>query len=118
MGPGMSRSEDDSDETDPSIVERVRIHSAKVRPSPVSDLKVPLSEVWSNRAPPPIPPKATESEPEEEIGPTTLPQPGYWDSPLLTPPDPRCGNCQLENPPESRYCAKCGLPLEPPPRMS
>lgn len=36
-------------------------------------------------------------------------------TPLIDPPDPVCWHCQHRNPPGSRYCASCALPLEPPP---
>jgi hypothetical protein len=36
-------------------------------------------------------------------------------TPLINPPDTVCWNCQSENPPGSRYCARCAVPLEPPP---
>lgn len=36
-------------------------------------------------------------------------------TPLVTPPDLNCWHCQYENRPGSRYCARCGLPLEAPP---
>ena len=36
-------------------------------------------------------------------------------TPLINPPDPTCWNCQFQNEPGSRYCARCAVPLEPPP---
>jgi hypothetical protein len=36
-------------------------------------------------------------------------------TPLIDPPNPVCWHCQYENPPGSRYCAHCALPLVPPP---
>ncbi len=36
-------------------------------------------------------------------------------TPLINPPERVCWHCHFENPPGSRYCVQCGLPLEPPP---
>jgi len=36
-------------------------------------------------------------------------------APLINPPDPTCWHCHFQNPPGSRYCASCAVPLEPPP---
>lgn len=105
-----------TNEAEPSISERVQRYSGKTRPSPVGDIKVPLSEVWSNRTPAPVPPGVSEGEAGPERNQASAGRSGYWDSPLLSPPDPHCWNCQLENSPASRYCARCGLPLEPPPQ--
>lgn len=97
----------------PAIAERVRNYSPVSRPSPVRDISVPISEVWSEGA-------------RVEVGDDEA---GYLDSrfagvdpgsvarasPLVNPPDPICWHCQFENAAASRYCARCGLPLEPPP---
>ena len=42
----------------------------------------------------------------------------YAGPPLINPPDPVCWHCSFENPPGSRYCSRCAVPLEPPPRSS
>lgn len=102
------------EDNDPSIAQRVQEYAPTVRASPVSDITVPMSEVWSNRMEKPAETTSGASaaggeEGGEDQGPRP---PGYWDSPLVSPPDPTCWNCKFENPPASRYCAKCGLPLE------
>ncbi len=105
----------DPDENDPSVAERVQGYSGKARPSPVGDITVPASEVWGNRASASGAAGATGGETAAGVDQPSTGQPGYWDSPMLSPPDSHCWSCQFENPPASRYCAKCGLPLEPPP---
>jgi hypothetical protein len=42
----------------------------------------------------------------------------YAGTPLINPPDPVCWHCTFENPPGSRYCSRCAVPLEPPPPSS
>jgi hypothetical protein len=103
------------DDGNPSIALRVAEYHAGPRGSPVSDITVPNSEIWSNRAEiAKVPPGAQAGQ----VGTTDTDEPrapGYWDAPLISPPEPRCWNCKFENPPASRYCGKCGLPLEAPP---
>jgi hypothetical protein len=41
----------------------------------------------------------------------------YIGAPMVDPPSPRCWHCQFENPPGSRYCTRCAMPLEPPPHV-
>jgi hypothetical protein len=108
------RRKDSGDEVG-SVAKRVAEYQAVPRGSPVFNATVPLSEVWSNRAddPAPTPPEALgPAEGDTDAGARA---PGYWDAPLINPPEPTCWNCKFENPPASRYCAKCGLPLEPSP---
>ena len=103
-----------ADEENPSIAGRVGQYSAKSRPSPVTDITVPASEVWSEG-----PPRSGESDPSAGTAAIAVGAPGnqpmYWDTPMVNPPNPVCWHCAFGNGPGSRYCAKCGLPLEPPP---
>ncbi len=104
-----------SDRELPSIAERVREYTPRSGPSQVGPTVVPVSEVWSEYAPPKqttgweygVDPAATGSEQPRA--------PGVSTEPLVNPPEPICWHCKFENGPASRYCAKCGLPLEPPP---
>lgn len=41
-----------------------------------------------------------------------------FSAPLINPPTPTCWHCQYQNSPGSRYCARCAVPLEPPPPPS
>jgi hypothetical protein len=109
------------DEEVGTIAERVREYHGVPGPSPSLNITVPVSEVWSNRSAPPGPAPVQDERKSDGPGETEagggIPKgPGYWDSPLLNPPETLCWNCQFQNPPASRYCARCGLPLQPPPR--
>ncbi len=96
-------------DNDVSVAQRVDEYAPGARGSPVSSITIPASEAWSNRADAPPPGASGGSAAEGPKG------PGYWDAPLISPPNPTCWNCKFDNPPASRYCAKCGLPLEAPP---
>ena len=97
-----------------SIAKRVSDYPRRVSPSPPGGVVMPPSEAWGNRARG-TPPVGVVTAPTSGTEPAEVNGPGYWDSPLVSPPDPTCWNCKFENPAASRYCAKCGLPLEPSP---
>lgn len=100
---------------DPSIAQRVAEYSPTVRGSPVSDITIPAAAAWNSRTDGPtgVPSgTADNGSPDGEIAPGTRPLP-YWNTPILDPPPSGCWSCKFENPPGSRYCGKCGLPLQP-----
>ncbi|MGA9044264.1 MAG: thermopsin family protease [Thermoplasmata archaeon] len=103
------------DHENPSVAARIQQYSPRARPSPAFDITAPPSGVWEDH-----PPDAGALCSEQGANPSfdvTDPgsEPAYWHTPLLNPPETVCWHCQYENPPASLYCAKCGLPLEPPP---
>lgn len=100
---------------DLTIAERVRSYSPRVGPASGTGTPVPATEAWSEEGTPAFgtPSAETGSVPINTVG--TDPGSVYLSQPLINLPNPTCWNCHFQNPSVSRYCTKCGVPLEAPP---
>ena len=100
--------------SDPTIAERVRMYSGGAGTASGPGSASAAGGMWADG----VPTSATASfgvpsaEPESNVG--LDPASAAMSTPLINPPDRVCWHCQFENPPGSRYCSKCALPLAPP----
>jgi hypothetical protein len=101
--------------SDLSIAERVRLYSGKVGPGSGPGTAASPSGAGSDGVPAFATVAIGEPSPEPESDVGLDPGSVAMSTPLINPPDRGCWHCQFENRPGARYCARCGLPLEPPP---
>ena len=94
------------------IVEQVGTYPRGTGPYPGGEALSPAGLLWGEGGP--GVPRPSQDDPSNASAPAGGLDPGavYLGLPLLNPPNPICWNCDFENPPSSRYCSRCGLPLD------